>query len=464
MKSRIHSLAAAAACLFASVAQKAHDALFNHLTRTGLVLGVNAFSKEERVAFETMLEGFEDGCELSNEVEIYRTNAQEMERSSQTIWVPQPYIATSYDGLDQTSNFNGLTQLSVPLSIGYSKAVPWTMTASELNDALQNDRLGEAAQQKIASDINVACSNVACLQGSLFVKRTAAPVGYDDVAECDSIMNEQGVQTFKRGLVLHTRRYNAMAGNLANRGTMPGKVERAYMTNFVGDVAGFNTWKAGYTYRLTAALGVTVTINEATAGNRRWIPKATSAATTGETSNVDNRFMTMTFAVTSGTAKVGDAFTIAGVNAVHHITKADTGQLKTFRITGIVSGAGGSGVWQFTPPIIAADSAPTAAELQYKNVTATPANGAAIVFLNTVADNLSPFWTKDALKLLPGRYSPVENAGLAVMRATTKQGLELIMTKQGSINDLSAKYRVDCRFGVTAANTEMMGVMAFSQT
>jgi hypothetical protein len=40
-----------------------------------------------------------------------------------------------------------------------------------------------------------------------------------------------------------------------------------------------------------------------------------------------------------GTVKVGDAFTIAGVNAVHHITKQDTGQLKTFRITAIVSGS-----------------------------------------------------------------------------------------------------------------------------
>jgi hypothetical protein len=40
--------------------------------------------------------------------------------------------------------------------------------------------------------------------------------------------------------------------------------------------------------------------------------------------------------VTSGTVKVGDKFTIAGVNAVHHISKADTGQLKTFTITAIV--------------------------------------------------------------------------------------------------------------------------------
>jgi hypothetical protein len=59
---------------------------------------------------------------------------------------------------------------------------------------------------------------------------------------------------------------------------------------------------------------------------------------------------------------VGDRFTIAGVNAVHHISKTDTGQLKTFTVTAIVSGAGGTGTIQISPPIIAADSAPTQPE------------------------------------------------------------------------------------------------------
>lgn len=424
----------------------------------------NAFSKEERVAFETILEGFEDDATLSREVDVYQTNAQSMERSNDTIWVPQPYIATSYDGLDQSANFAGQTQLSVPLNIGYSKSSPWTMTAAELNDALQNNRLGEAARQKLASDINVACSNVACLQGTIVVKRSAAPTGYDDVSEADAAMNEVGIQRMDRRLVLHSRHYNSMASNLAARGTMAGKPEKAYETNYVGMVAGFKTFEAGYTYRLTARAGITVTINEATAANRRYIPKATSTAGTGEQSNVDNRSMNITIGVSSGTVKVGDCFTIAGVNAVHHITKQDTGQLKTFRITAIVSGGGGAGVVSISPPIIAADSSPTQAELQYKNVTATPANGAAITFLNTVSGNVAPFWVKGAMKLLPARYSPAEDSGMAVMRGSTSQGIELLMTKQSTINDLSAKYRMDVRFGVTMAQPEMAGVMLFSQT
>lgn len=463
------SLIAAAVCALASSAQafaksvaiKAHDRIFDYQVGAGLVLSVNAFSKEERVAFEDAILGFEDDCVLSEEVEIYRTSAQEMERSNNTIWVPQPYIATSYDGLDQSANFKDITQLSVPLTIGYSKSVPWQMSATDLNDAIQNNTFGIEARQKLASDVNLACCNVACLQGTQVVKRTVAASGYDDISEADSLLTEQGIPRPERRMILHTRHYNAMAANLAARGTMTGKPSDAYETSYVGMVAGFRTFSAGYTYSLALAAGVTVTVSGA---NQRYVPKATSTAGTGETANVDNRYQNLTIAVTSGTVKVGDCFTIAGVNAVHAITKQSTGRPKTFRITAIVSGAGGSGVVTISPPIIAADSAPTPAELQYKNVTATPINTAPITFLNTATGNVAPFWRKGAMKLLPGRYSPVENAGLAVMRATTKQGIEVLFTKQGAIGDLSAKYRMDARFGVSLAAPEQAGIELFSQT
>ena len=74
------------------------------------------------------------------------------------------------------------------------------MNALELRDALQEDRLGAAAKNKLASDINVAIMDVAAAQGTLVVKRTAAATGYDDVAQCDAIMNEQGVPDYDRHL------------------------------------------------------------------------------------------------------------------------------------------------------------------------------------------------------------------------------------------------------------------------
>ena len=420
----------------------------------------NAFNKEERVAFENVLEGFNDALVLSRNVAVYNTDSSSMERSNNIIWRPMPYVAQSFSGTDMTSNFKDSTQLAVPATIGFSRSAPWTMTASELRDTLQEGRLGDAAKQKLASDINLAIMNVAATQGTLVVKRTAAASGFDDIAAADAIMNETGVQSFDRYMALSTRDYNNMASNLANRANMVGKPTTAYEKAYVGNIAGFETFKLDYANRLLARAGVTVSINGA---NQYYTPKATSTATSGETANVDNRYQTIAITVTSGTVRVGDAFTVLGVNNVHAITKADTGQLKTFRVTAIVTGAGGTGTVQISPPIISGGGA-TDAELQYKNCTATPANGAAITFLNTVDANVNPFWQKDALEILPGSYAVPTDAGAAVMRASTDQGIEVVMQKQYDINTMRTKFRLDVLYGVVNKQPEMSGIMLFSQT
>ena len=419
----------------------------------------NSFSKEERVAFENILEGFNDALVMSSIVSKYNTNGTQMERSSDTIWRPMPYIAQSYDGSDATSNFGDNTQLSVPATIGYQKHSTALLTAKELRDQLQENRLGQAAAQKLASDINVATLTVASNQGTIVAARSTAASGYNDVAEADALMNEQGVMMDGRSFALSSRDYNGMAGDLAARETMNNIPTEAYRRSYVGEVAGFQTFKMDYANRLTAAAGVTVTVNGA---NQYHTPAATSTAGTGEVSNVDNRTQSLIIGVSSGTVKVGDAFTIVGVNAVHHITKQDTGQLKTFRITAIVSGAGGAGTVTISPAIVSGQGA-TDAELQYQNVTATPANGAAIVFLNTVVAPVNCFWHRDAIELLPASLAVPTDAGADIMRATTDQGLELVMQKQFDINTQKTKYRWDTLFGVAMLQPEMAGIMLFSQ-
>lgn len=422
----------------------------------------NSFNKEERVAFDQVFEKFNDGLVVSKLFNTYALDDVTAERTGNIIWRPQPYIAQSFTGIDQSSNFaRNYTQLSVPTTIGYSHSVPLTLSATELRDQLQRSRLGDAAMQRLASDINVDCSNMAALTGTLVVKRTSAAGGFDDVAQCDNMLNRNGIPMFDRKLVLSSVDYNNMAKDLANRSTVAGKVQSAYERAMVGEVAGFDTFKLDYAYRLTAAAGTTVTVNGA---NQRYVPKATSTASTGEISNVDNRYQTLAVTVTSGTIKVGDCFTIAGVNEVHHVTKADTGQLKTFRVTAIISGGGGTGNIQISPPIIAADSSPTDPELQYRNCTATPASGAAITWLNTVSAPVNPFWQGDALEIVPGHYRPQEDAGLAIMSATTDQGVQVTMARQGAIGDLSCKYRWDVFYGLVNKQPEMTGCMLFSQT
>lgn len=421
----------------------------------------NAFSKEERVAFELLLEGFQDALVLSKAASVYNTDQVTMERTSDVIWRPQPYISQSFDGMDQSSNFKDYAQLAVPATIGYSKSVPWVLNAKELRDALQEQRLGAAAKQKLASDINVAVMNVASLQGTLVVKRTSAASGFDDVALCEAIMNEQGVNYEDRYLALSTRDYNGMASNLqtASRSFGNSKSDDAYERAYVGRVASFDTLKLDYAVRKAAAAGSGITIDTRDAGAQYYTPKATSTAATGERNNVDNRFQTVTVSSTTNVA-AGDCFTIANVEAVHHITKQSTGQLKTFRVISVDSGT----TMTISPPLITNQVA-SDASAEYQNCTVTSkSQTAAITFLNTAAAYLNPFWQKDAIEILPGRYAVPTDAGTAVMRASTDQGIELVMQKWYDINTMKIKYRLDTLFGVVNKQPEMSGVLLFSQS
>jgi hypothetical protein len=422
----------------------------------------NSFSKEERVAFENLLEGFQDALVLSRNVSVYNTDSVMMERARDTIWRPMPYIAQSINstpGSSISAQYQDMTQLAVPATLGFSKTVPWTLTSLELRDALQEGRLGDAAKQKLASDINVAIMDVAASQGTLVVPIATAAGDYDDVALCDSIMNEQGVPTNDRYLALSSRDYNGLAGNLAaaTRSFLQGnKSANAYERSYVGQVAGFETFKLDYANRIATA-GGSATINTAN-GSQEYTPVATTNSL-GGVLNVDNRFQTVTVSDTTGVV-AGDAFTIDGLEAVHHITKQSTGELKTFRVISVDSGT----TMTISPPIIAAATTPTDAALQYKNCEIVAGSGAApINFLNLKPSNINVFWQKDALELLPGRYAVPSDAGAAVMRASTDQGIELVMQKFYDIDSMTIKYRLDTLFGVVNKQPEMSGILIFNQ-
>jgi len=335
------------------------------------------------------------------------------------------------------------------------------MDAMELRDALQEGRLGDSAKQKLASDINVSIMSVAANQSTVVVDLagSASSLGYSAIAECDTAFNELGVQMFDRYMALSSRDYNGLAANLAARGTMAGKPTPAYERSYVGVVAGFETYKMDYANRIAVAAGTSKTIDTQASANNYWVPTATTVASTGERSNVDNRYQTVTIAANTTGIVAGDAFTIAGVEAVHHITKQSTGNLKTFRVIQVLSST-----QLVISPAIVSNQGGSDAEAQYQNVIVTPNASANIVFLNIAAAPINVFWQKDALEILPGRYAVPSDSGAAVMRGTTDQGIELVMQKQYDINTMKTKYRLDTLYGVVNKQPEMSGILLLEQT
>jgi hypothetical protein len=411
----------------------------------------NAFSKEERVAFDDILMGFNDALTISKNVVKFGTNGEMMERASDVISRPVPYILNSQTRtVGSAVTAQDATQLKVPSSLTESPNVTWTLNALELRDALQEGRLGKSAYQRLASDVNSKVRDVASLEGTLVVDISGASGSYDDIASAEALMLEQGMEGYERCLALTARDYNGLAKDLsvATRTLDNSKSLNAYERSYVGEVAGFKTLKIDAGKQIAAAGGSSITI----ATNGAQIQYA-------PTSTADNRTQQVTFSSTTGMAQ-GDCFTIAGLNAVHHITKDDTNQLKTFRVESVDSGT----LATISPPMIAANSTPTDAESQYKNIEAISTSAtAAVVFLNQNAASANPFWCKESIELMPGRYAVPEGQGVDILRGTTDQGIEVVMGKSFSNSTFVSTYTLDVYYGVTNLNPEMNGIILFGQ-
>lgn len=415
------------------------------------------FSKEERVLFEDELAAFNDLMVESRAVSVFGTDGQLMERANDTIWRPVPYIMNSQSrviGTPVTSQV--VNQLTVPSRLNISRNVTWSMTALELRDAIQEGNISKGARQRIASDINTSVRTVAATQGTLIVPITGAAGTYDNIALAQAMMDEQGVPANDRFLFLAPREANGIAGNLVNvnRSFGNSKSDNAFDRSEIGrNIASFDVYRSDGAVRLG---GVNPSITIATNGAQvRFVPRTLDA----NGNNVDNRTQQVTVSSTTGVT-AGSMFTITGIESVHQITKTATGQLKTFRVISVDSGT----TMTISPPMIGANSSPTDVERQYKNIEVVSTSATqTVTFLNRNTANVNPFWHKDSIQLLPGRYAVPPDQGADVMRGTTDQGLELVMTKWFDTSTFVTRFTFDTYYGVVNLAPEMNGAIIWGQ-
>lgn len=417
----------------------------------------NGLTKQEIVMFDKLVDGFDDALVIAKGATNFPApTAQDMSRARDQFWIPAPMIGQSYDGTDATGHFGDVTQLNVPINVGNHKHAGKAFSSYDLRNEYALDQWSKSVRQKLSSDVNLSIFNTVALQGAEFVKRTTAPTGFDDIAEADARFTEKGVPMGDRLAFLAPRVMNGMASNLAARNEATQRSQSSYEKALVNsDIAGFETYKNDQSINLAAATGGATTINGA---NQKTLPASTTVDATYGENNKDNRYTDLVVtATTYANIKAGDAFTIAGVNSVHMITKQDTGQLKSFRV---VSKPAANTIRVY-PAIIFGT---TDAEKEYQSVTALPANGAAITWLNTVTAPLNPFFRKESLLLIPGSFVVENGAGLISVNATTDLGIQIIYSRTTNINTLAQNARFDIRWGTALTNPELAGTLAFSQT
>ena len=277
----------------------------------------NQLLKQELVMFDEVVADFEEALVYTEVAETFRLgDAVSSARANDTVWRPMPLEVNSEEGLDQTGNFLGHTELAVPVTVDRVRSVPGTINSRELRDPNILRRKGNAAKLKLASDVNDALRKQVAYYAAIVDAKAGAATGFDDVASLMAKFDEQGLPEGERVAFYNTRDMVKMASDLASRQTLTGKTQTAYEKAYINEIAGFAIHKDASGIYLPAATATGATVNGA---NQRHVPTATyTNPATGDEHNVDNRSQLLNITVTGGAMQVGDAFTIAGVYAVNH--------------------------------------------------------------------------------------------------------------------------------------------------
>ena len=413
----------------------------------------NAFSKEEVVFFEQVLEGFDPNNITARQVSKYMAPPMGFERSAMTVHRPVPYIAVPSTGMT-IATFNEKTQLSVPSLLNLTTHVinnEFKMNAAQLNDPNQRNMIARAGVRSLSAKMDNVIANKIAKQGTLFIGNTAALSKYDDYAAAEAKMTVRDVPIESpRTLIMNANDWNRVAGDLANRGAPPtGMSKNAFERSMVPSIGGFDTFKASFMPNLVAAAGTGWLVN----GAQSHAPVATD----GNGNNVDNRYMNLVVDTGAGTVKEGDAFTIAGVNALSMIHKNDTGELQVFRVIERVDATN----WTVSPAIITNAGSPSQAQKDYANCSAAAPDNAAITFINPANALANIFFVNEAVEIIHGQLSDIDlnGAGVATMVESTDSGIQILFAKGAKVSTLETEYRLTMWADATILNEQMCGVL-----
>ncbi|WP_113343379.1 P22 phage major capsid protein family protein [Escherichia coli] len=384
----------------------------------------NQLAKDLEIMFENYVEGFEAACVVSRNAKKFRPGDTAMQRAGDVLYRPQHYHMNIEEGLDLSEKTpTALVQRLVPSVFKEPKNILYTLDAREMRDPEHKTEAGRAAGMRLAAQIDSDLISMVTQRATNVVAIPASENGsrglalWNGAADIDATMTAIGVpQGINRRSFWNPFNYKDLAGELGHRAYAQGATLTAYEKAQIPPVASFDSYKTDISGRLPkAATGEnTITLAEAPAH------KVEAKDVNGMP--VDNRQGTIKISAKS--LQVGDAFTIAGVNSVHQITKDTTGQPQVFRVLAVDT----AGTTVTISPKILPPNNTDEASRPYANVDANAASGAAITVLNKNAAPANLFWADGSVELMYGKLAFPTGQGPQVMTATTEQGATLIMS------------------------------------
>lgn len=235
----------------------------------------------------------------------------------------------------------------------------------------------------------------------------------------------------QRFAVLSPKHQASMVGGLNGVFNPQAKIGEQYEKGLLGkDTLGFDFYMSQNTPSHTVgALGGTPLMNGAT------LTGATTLVTDGWTAAVADR------------VAVGDVFTVANVYEVNPITGQNTGRLKQFTATAVGASSGAGAMTISISPTIYSTG-------KFKNVSALPADNAALTFVGTAstAYSTSMLFHKEAFVMAMGQLPMVGGTDMCARKSY--DGMSMRLVRAYDVNNDKLPTRLDVLFGWVTARPE----------
>jgi hypothetical protein len=406
----------------------------------------NSAVKTIDIMWESFVEKYDAMCVLSRMVDKETISPIDAERGNDVMYVRQNYQASTVAGLDisAAADMDVITR-AVPLTFSAPQNVKYAMNAQEMRDESVMRKQGQAAAERLAAIVDTTLYNRCVDRATICILQSGAftwPLGQS----AETAMIQRGIMTSQAKLLLNATDYQAVAADLGNRAYIGDWSKDAYERSQVPGIASFQTFRTDNLKNLVVRGTVTgTTIN----GNQSFTPAARDA----QGFPLDNRQMTLTVqGANVANIKAGDVFTIANVNAVHMVTKEDTGVLQTFRV---LAATGGGVTLTISPAIVVTGP--------YQNVTTQAANSAAVSFTNAATRPANLFFAGNAVQLKYSRLNFPTDQGALVRTATTENGAPLTMSYFFNHLTGSTSFRFHTYFAAECVDPEKVGIIVANQ-
>ena len=360
-------------------------------------------------------------------------NAMNGYQAGATVSMRRPTDFTVRDGATATNQ--DITEGSVSITVDKQKGVDFGFTSLELTLSIGelSERVIKPAMVQLANQIDADLHAL-----YKYVPNWVGTAGqtinsYSDFAKAPERLDEYAVPTDGRCALLSPADHWGLLGSQTAL-YIQDAAKGAYRNGSLGMIGGVDTYMSQNVPTHTVGSDVTtVTVNQ-----------AITTSTTTYASVKDTMQQTITIA--GGNLNAGDVFTIADVNAVNPVTKADLGFAKQFTVISY-----SSNTLVFYPAMIW-----TGAFQNVKVTTGvTDLNTKAITAVGTAAtsyrQNMVFHKNAFALAMVPLVSPP---GAVDVSRQSYKgTSIRLIPTYDGT-NDVS-NFRLDCLYGVKAIDPRL---------